>query len=250
MTDSPEQMTADVLDVHDGFEQNQFVAFFQPFIHLQSHKVIGGELLARWNHPVFGVLAPAKFLDLIARSNRLRDLTDIMLDQAAAIGAGGQMVSVNLGPDDLDDPSLKRRVRASLDSNDSNETNLCLEVVEADLVSGSFDTLRELNEWGVQVAVDDFGAAYSSLARVIDLQVDIVKLDRSLIERVHQRPRTEVVLRGLIESLHELGIAVIAEGIEQPEELATLAALEVDIAQGYLLGRPQPIDGSSAVHAR
>lgn len=238
--DSPSD-APDAKDLQRALDHGEFHAFLQPFVQVGTGNVIGGELLARWEHPSRGLLSPAHFLGPLMRAGLVSNLTDVMLRAAATLTQGNtRFVSLNLAATDISDPALGARIDAAL-SHRSDPTKLCVEILEVDLGSEAMTTIGNLNTRGVQIAVDDFGAAFSSLARVVELRVDIVKLDRSLVCDLDSKPRTQVLLEAFVSAMHELGTAVLAEGIETEAEFEHITRIGCDLAQGYLFARPAPL---------
>lgn len=227
--------------------RGEFVPFLQPFVHLASGDIVGGELLARWYHPSRGLVSPGVFLPALIDTGLITSLTDVMFEAAGELAKGNRMLSLNLAAADIEDPRLGERIDETFGIAD--QTKLCVEVIEIELGNTAMQAIENLNVRGVQIAVDDFGAAFSSLARVVELRVDIVKLDRSLVMELDAKPRTQVLLRSFVGAMHELGTLVLAEGIETPAELDQVRAIGCDLAQGYIFGKPAPLERVAAAFA-
>ncbi|HWH93906.1 MAG TPA: EAL domain-containing protein [Baekduia sp.] len=207
---------------------------YQPIVDLTTGRPVAFEALAR-----FGTGTPPDRVFGEARALGIHhELEQVAVEQALAAGPppGGARLSVNLSPDVLRGSSLLRRLPDDL-------TNIVVEVTENDLVAHEdlvSDALADLRGRGALIAVDDAGAGYASLRQVLALQPDVIKIDRSLVSRVHRDPAKAALIRAFVTLGRELGGSVCAEGIETADELHTLADLDVATGQGYLLARPAP----------
>jgi EAL domain-containing protein (putative c-di-GMP-specific phosphodiesterase class I) len=161
-------------------------------------------------------------------------------------------VSVNVSPAEITDPAFPARVAAVLRSTGLDPEALALEVTEDGLL-GNRDAAhlvtRKLKELGVKLALDDFGTGYSSLAHLHEIPLDTLKIDRAFVSRVDGDPRMERMLAAVVGLAHQLGLEVIAEGIERPSEAEVLRRLGCRYGQGYLFGRPAPVAASAALLA-
>lgn len=221
-------------------------------VHYQPQRNVGGELvgleaLARWNHPERGILGPAQFLPLAEESGLICEITDQVLQRALADakawGARGESarLSVNLSGQDLRDPRLPRRVSDALARHGVEPHALTLEVTENALITAR-DTTRHLDtlrESGIRLALDDFGTGFAPLATLRQLSVDEIKIDRIFVSGMGTRDA--VLVNALLKFGHDLGLVVVAEGVETADERDALIRLECDLLQGYFLGRPLPI---------
>ncbi len=225
---------------------------FQPQLDLQTGETLGVEALLRWPHPRLGVVAPLKFLPLAEQAGLMRGLTHWVLDQAlaqcAAWRGGGELtVSVNISATNLIDAEFAGSVRDLLDRHALPADALVLEITETSLIA-EFDRARiavdELNDIGVVVSIDDFGTGFTSLAYLSELTVGELKLDRTFISRLANdgKGRDVQLVRSTIDLGHALGMRVVAEGIEDQATLDLLRGLGCDVAQGYFVGRPAPVE--------
>ena len=221
---------------------------YQLVHQVSDHAVTSAEALIRWEHPTRGALSPATFLPLAVEAGLSRALTDEVLrmatSQAAEWLADGTPlpVAVNLTAADLTDPLLVDRVTAACVAADLPADLLRLEVTEsvtAAVAQAASGTLAALRAAGHHLLLDDFGTGYSSLAFLRDLPLDVVKLDRSFLVDLHEDAALAMV-RGTIELAHQIGLGIVAEGVETTEVLETLAGLGCDAVQGFLLHRPAP----------
>jgi len=206
------------------------------------------QALARWTHQGQQI-PPEVFVPVAERVGLVATLTSLMLDHACAqleqwsteLGFSALTVSVNVSRQELGDASLPQRVLSALDTHRLPADRLTLEVTESALVRdpaaahAAFATLREL---GVSISLDDFGTGYSGFAQLIGVPMDSVKLDQRFIAEIDTDPYSKRLLEGVISLTHHLGLRVIAEGVERPEQLDVLRALDCDEVQGFLVGRP------------
>ncbi|KQS71837.1 bifunctional diguanylate cyclase/phosphodiesterase [Modestobacter sp. Leaf380] len=216
---------------------------------LSAATLLGCEALLRWQHPERGLVGPATVLRA-ARSGHLGPaLTARVLDLALTAAAGWWTtrpvpVSVNLTTEDLDDESLPHRIAAALAHHGLPAAALTVEVVEDSLMLDprrAVRTLTALRAIGLTIAVDDYGTGYSSLAYLHRLPVDEVKFDRSLTAGVADDHAATAIVKHSVRLAHDLGLTVVAEGVERPQDLERLRELGCDAVQGYLTGRPVPL---------
>ena len=239
----------------------QLRLFFQPVLDLSEggRVVVGAEALIRWAHPRLGLLAPGSFLPVAEESGLVTEI-DLWALQAACDALAGWPsidgrplgIAVNLAGATLVDPRLVPAVRAALARNDLAPERLALEVVESRSLTdlpGVVDRMVELRQMGVRISLDDFGTGYSTMAWLHALPVDQIKIDRSFIMTLPDDGAAIALVRGMLALARELGLEVIAEGVEEPEQLATLREVGCDRAQGYLLGRPAPQLDTTSVRA-
>lgn len=227
----------------------ELVLEYQPARDLRTGRAIEAEALVRWNHPTRGMLLPGTFIGLAEQTGLIKPLTDRVLMQAirdrGAMSTGGHdiAIAVNLSMRNLTDPQLPDFVEELLLATDVSADRLILEITESVLM-GEPDrvvgVLRRLHALGVRVAIDDFGAGYSSLAYIHRLPVDRIKIDRSFVGAMARDERTAAIVQATIDLAHRLDLEVVAEGVEDGKTLAELRRLGCDIVQGYFVARPMP----------
>ena len=241
-------------DLHRAIERGELEVHYQPFVRMADQRVLGAEALVRWHHPRRGFMNPAEFIPLAEETGVIVQMGSWILHescrQLAAWRAehGGNLpedfyVSVNLAPRQLADASIVDDVATALRDSDLPPSALCLEITESallDNVEGAADRLAALRAIGVRIALDDFGTGYSALSYLHQFPVDIMKIDRSFVNRLGPDPRDRAIVAGMIELAHALDLLVVAEGVETTNQLAELSRLGCDMAQGYYYGRPQP----------
>ena len=227
----------------------ELVVHFQPMLDLHSLRVTGLEALVRWQHPTLGLVQPDAFIALAEQTELMTPFTTYVmrraLRQCASWHALGLRVSVavNGSARNLHDLGFPEHVAALLGETGVEARWLELEITEHTVMANpprSLAVLDRLREMGVRVAIDDYGTGYSSLATLRDLRVDRVKIDRSFVYEMAQRPGNASIVRSIIDLAHELGVATVAEGVEDDAVLSLLGDSGCDAAQGYSIARPGP----------
>ncbi|HEY2161776.1 MAG TPA: GGDEF domain-containing phosphodiesterase, partial [Solirubrobacteraceae bacterium] len=234
-------------DFRRALESDEFVVHYQPIVDIPGSRPCGAEGLVRWEHPELGLLAPSHFIPVAEQSGLIGPLTRHVLERSIAQCAGWRRdgrdlsVAVNLSVRDLMDLELPRQVERMLDEHHLAPDALQLEVTESMLMSDpdrALATVVRLREQGIRVAVDDFGTGYSSLANLKRLPINELKIDRSFISPLLSDESDLIIVRSTINLGHDLGLTVIAEGVEDELTLKRLEMLGCDLAQGYHLSRP------------
>ena len=231
-----------------GLQDGEFEVHFQPVIGLRDRRLTGAEALVRWRHPERGLIPPAEFLPVVARSGKLGALTWAVLNMAlehASRWPGDQgrlNVSVNIDPSLLDDALVTRVVDALALWGIRPET-LTLELTETGVMRQpelGFETLRRLRGTGLRISIDDFGTGYSSLANFRHVPAGELKVDRSFVSRMLLDPFDSRIVRSVVALAKAFDIVVAAEGVENYSTLGKLAAMGCDYAQGYCISAPLP----------
>ena len=244
---------ARVTDLRDGINRNEFFLDYQPVVSLQSGETMYVEALARWNHPREGRLMPDRFIELAEKTWLIEPLTMILLERALADWQPGDAIPIalNLSPKSLRDPDFPTRVATALGVHGASPSALVLEITENVLMSDahqSLTCLRQLHDMGITLAIDDFGAGYSSLSYLRRLPVDVLKIDRSFITGL--KVGEDTIVRSTIDLAHDLGLKVVAEGVESRMERDHLRELDCDAAQGRYLAAPcAPLEARRLVMA-
>ncbi|MCX5494172.1 EAL domain-containing protein [Kaistia dalseonensis] len=239
-------------DLRRALTAGEIVPYYQPLIALDTGRLSGFEVLARWNHPRYGLMAPAAFIPLAEEIGRIGDLFRQLL--AAACADARQWpsemgISMNVSPTQFADPELASQILMTLHDTGIAPKRLELEITESalvDKVSSAHLTLTTLREVGVTVALDDFGTGYSNLRHLSDLPVDRVKIDRLFVERARQDIENWKIVRAIVQFAHALNLETTAEGIEIAEAADILRDVGCDVGQGYFFGRPQSAAVTSA----
>ncbi len=237
-------------DLRRAIGEGQLNVHFQPLYELEPYRLYGFEALARWVHPQRGPISPAVFIALAEESGHIEALTDWVIEYSvaklamwrrAAPATGRLGVHVNISGRDLARASLVWHVQDVLSRYDLPPQCLTLEITETTLMGRleiALQNINELRQIGVGFSIDDFGTGYSSLAYLSTLPIESLKIDRSFVIGLNDNPQNVEIVRAVQTLGRSLGRKIIAEGIETPEQLATLRALGVPIGQGYLLSRP------------
>ncbi|PND58071.1 GGDEF-domain containing protein [Mycobacterium sp. ENV421] len=246
-------------ELRRAIDQGQLTLVYQPKLDLRTSDIVAAEALVRWPHPERGVLSPDAFLPLVRRHGLMGAVTDHVvrraLDDARVWHDAGFAipVAVNVSAPSLGTTRLATTVSDALRERGLAASALIVEITEDVVLEGlehATRVLRDLRAKGVQIAVDDFGTGYSALSYLRDLPIDHVKLDRRFIAPITSDPRAGVVVRAVINLAHELGLATVAEGIEDAETLAQLREYGCDVGQGYYFSPPVPFERLLAMLAK
>jgi diguanylate cyclase (GGDEF)-like protein len=243
-------------EVRGALGRGEFVLHYQPQIELASGRITGVEALVRWRHPEHGVLAPPRFIPLIEQTALIGPLTLALVDQAVGqlvswrkLGIDVQM-SVNLSARNLADAELPRQIAGILERHRVAPDRLVVEVTESAAMDDphrAVAVLAALRATGIGVSVDDFGTGNASIEYLAKLPASEIKIDRSFITDILADSRAEAIVRSTIDLARNLGLTVVAEGIETEAVLRHLVALGCDTAQGYFISRPQPPEQLTAM---
>jgi diguanylate cyclase (GGDEF)-like protein len=238
-------------ELRRGLTSGQLLLHYQPKVAVGSGEVVGVEALVRWQHPERGMLGPDKFVPLAERTGMIAELTRWVLDTALAQcrewrESGIDMtVAVNLAAANIVDAALPETVAAALRRHRVPGERLECEISEHTVMADprrAVEILSRLRALGVRLSLDDFGTGHSSLAYLKSLPLDEVKIDRTFVLGMAEDEEDAVIVRSTIDLARNLGLAVVAEGVESEAVLRGLAELRCDIAQGFLLSGPLPAD--------
>jgi EAL domain-containing protein (putative c-di-GMP-specific phosphodiesterase class I) len=238
-------------DLRRGMDQDELLLHHQPKLDLRSGSIVGVEALVRWRHPERGLVPPDQFIPLAEESGLINRLTRWVLK--AALRAHRQLhghtysmpVAVNLSMRDLHDPDLPTYIADLLHETSLSPDCLKVEVTESALMADpvrATGTLQTLLDYGIEAAIDDFGSGYASLGYLKQLPVREIKLDRSFVWNVAVDVRDRAIVAASVDMAHQLGMRVVAEGVEDAAAIETLADLGCDLVQGYYISRPLPCD--------
>lgn len=240
-----------ISDLPDAAERGELVLHFQPFIDLSTGRTIRAEALVRWNHPRLGLLGPDRFVELAELSGAIQPLTRWVIQEGVAAmrcwrDAGHDLgLAVNLSVRNLYDPDLISHIESTLDHHGLDPELLIVELTETELMddpSLAQEVFTALGVLGVRTSIDDFGTGYSSLTYLRDLPLQEVKIDRSFVQEMNHRRDEFTIVRSMIDLGHNLGLEVVAEGVEDAEDMALLQRLGCDLAQGFHFSPPLPVD--------
>ncbi|WP_449446226.1 putative bifunctional diguanylate cyclase/phosphodiesterase [Thermomonas brevis] len=245
-------------DLRRARERGEFQVVYQPKVDLRTQRPAHAEALLRWHHPEFGPVPPDEFIPLAEHCGLIHEITDFVLGtglaQVAAWRNDGMAIglAVNLSPMDLLDARLPNTVSGLLETHGIAAEELVLEITEGMVmrdVQAALATMHALRALGVRLSIDDFGTGHSSLAQLRSLPVDEIKIDKSFVMRLDSHPDDTVIVRSAIEIGHNMGLVVIAEGVEQQGSLDILRELHCDMVQGYLFSKPVPAQDFRQWHA-
>jgi diguanylate cyclase (GGDEF)-like protein len=244
-------------ELRQAIEREQLTLYFQPIVTLGTGELVAEEALVRWQHPRRGLVAPGEFLPLAEETGLILSVGQYVLEQAchqartwqherasSQLGGPEPAVHVNLSAVELRDRNLAERVRETLDRTAVDPRMLVFEVTETLLLGDEAHvsaTIAGLRDLGVRFALDDFGTGYSSLSYLHTLPLDMLKIAKSFVDGLSRGGREASFVRMIIELARTLGVGVIAEGIESPDQVSALLSLGCDLGQGFYLGRPRPV---------
>ncbi|HLH64667.1 MAG TPA: EAL domain-containing protein [Solirubrobacteraceae bacterium] len=242
-------------EMRHALATDAIVVHFQPIIDLEHQRVRGAEGLVRWQHPEHGLIPPAAFVHTVEQSGLIGPLTRHVLERSIAECAAWRRqgrelsVAVNLSVRNLLDSDLPRQIDRLLEAHELPPEALLLEITESMIMSDpdrALTTVGRLSALGVRLSVDDFGTGYSSLANLRRMPIDELKIDRSFVAPMLRDESDLIIVRSTINLGHDLGLNVIAEGVEDQATLQQLARLGCDLAQGYHVSRPMPAEAFNA----
>jgi diguanylate cyclase len=238
-------------DLKQAIKLGELKLHLQPKVDLRTGQISGAEALMRWKHPTRGMVPPDRFIPFAEQSGFIKQLTLWAVEECArlclALRLGGLDIplSVNLSTRDLIDKELPGKLRDIVERQGTLPQSLVLEITESatmDDPQSARRTLTQLHEMGFKLSIDDFGTGYSSLAYLKNLPVSELKIDRSFVMNMEADLNDAKIVRSTIDLAHNLGLKVVAEGLESPKAWKLLAGLKCDQAQGYLVNRPIPAD--------
>ncbi len=235
-----------------AIERHEFELHYQPIVQLSSGRILGAEALVRWNHPLLGMQTPDSFIPIAEESGLIGPLGAWILRdalRAARLCRDAQLplpqVAVNVSGVQISDPAFLRTVEEALAESGVDPRMLELELTETILIEHSSESahaLSALRRLGVRIAIDDFGAGYSSFRYLRDLPLDKLKVDRGFIRHLQPKADADVsILKAMVAMAQSLGVELVIEGVETPYQRDVLADIGCEIAQGYFFYRPQPL---------
>jgi predicted signal transduction protein with EAL and GGDEF domain len=236
------------VDLREAIEHNELELYYQPVINVRRNAVSGFEALARWRHPVKGMVPPALFIPVAEDCGLIVRLGEWALQEAcreAVKWPGNFRVAVNLSPLQVALPNLAAMVESILAETGLAPERLELEITERIFLADhehTLATLRRIKALGVRIALDDFGTGYSSLSYLRSFPFDKIKVDRAFVSDVTQRNDYVVIVQAIISIAGALGMMTTAEGVETADQRQFLAALSCDEMQGYLFSAPVPVE--------
>ena len=242
-------------DLRQAVDRNEFELYYQPLVSCTTGKVEGYEALLRWNHPRRGLIMPMEFIPLAEETGLIVKISQWVLDAACRAAAAWDQpyrVAINISPVQFRQSDLPLIVAATLARTGLAADRLEIEITEGVLMEDTaraIEILSALRRQGVSIALDDFGTGYSSLSYLRSFTFDKLKIDKSFIHGLGHSEEATMIVRTIIGLAHNLGLSIVAEGVETSVQLAMIRDHMCDQVQGYLLGRPMPMDSSTELTA-
>jgi diguanylate cyclase (GGDEF)-like protein len=244
----------------EAIDKRQFVLHYQPRVHTRSGELLSMEALLRWEHPQLGMIRPDEFIPLAESSGLIVPIGTIVIDQACAqlaAWSAGQgpvaPVSINVSPKQFLRGGVARQLGEALSRHGVAPRLLEVEITESAMMGDQEEILAELaaiRALGVKLHVDDFGTGYSSLSQLQRMKMDVLKVDRSFTAELGRSKEGTVFFQAIVSMAHALGMEVVAEGVENEEQLAILRTLGCNEVQGYLVARPMPAEAMAPLLSR
>jgi len=239
-------------DLRRGLERDELVVFYQPLVDAKTHKTVAAEALVRWMHPTRGLVPPFEFIPLAEETGLIVKLGLIVMQKAAVqnrawrdAGLPPIRISINLSAKQFNQEDLVEVIEGILADAGLDPRGIEVEVTESTIMSDidrAADTLTELQKRGIPILMDDFGTGYSSLAYLRRLPIDTLKIDRSFVSKLTESLDDAAIVVAMIQLAHTLGMSVVAEGVEQEQELIFLAENRCDEIQGFYFSKPVPAE--------
>ncbi len=239
-------------ELRRALNENQFELYYQPIFDLASMKLFGFEALVRWNHPERGMVGPGEFIHIAEETGLIVDIGKWVLEEGARTmrtwqgtvpEAEGLSIAVNISAKQFREAGLVDSVRSILEVSGLPPDCLKLEITETVVMVDASDSVLKLDmlkDLGVILSIDDFGTGYSSMSYLQKFSIDQLKVDLSFVQRLDVDPESIEIVRAIINLAHGLSLRVVAEGIENRQQLSLLYSLQCDYGQGYLVARPMP----------
>ncbi|MDR5795641.1 EAL domain-containing protein, partial [Caballeronia sp. LZ008] len=236
-------------ELRQAVEHDQLTLYYQPKVDLATHRVKYVEALVRWDHPTRGFVSPDQFIPFAEQTGYIKTISRWVADKAIAQCAAWRRqgielaVSVNVSARELIQSTLPEIFQGLLDKHGVAPESIWIEITESAIMDDpnhAIETLDRLHALGIRLSIDDFGTGYSSLSYLKRMPVDELKIDKSFVMGMFQHKDDETIVRSTIDLGHNMGLKVVAEGVETEEMLERLKALRCDLAQGYHLSRPLP----------
>ncbi len=254
---SPRRLTL-MGELRRALQEEELILYYQPKVDLKRKKVEKAEALIRWQHPKHGLLGPAEFIDLAERTGLIKDVTKWALNESIKQMLLWQekglsmSLAVNVSPACLLSSELPEIITGILGSHNLGDSGLTIEITETSIIKDpdlAYEILNRLKDLGADISIDDFGTGYSSLAHLKKLPVSEMKIDKSFVVDMLDNEDDEIIVKSIIDLAHNLGLIVVAEGVETKEVVRRLQELNCDVLQGYYFSKPLPANQFEAWYA-
>lgn len=239
-------------ELREAISQDQFSVHYQPIVDIAAGKLHGFEALIRWQHPSKGLMPPDEFIPVAEETGLIFSITRMVLEKVShqlaqwkQQGLPDIKISVNCSARDFNEGKLKQIISEVVETSGIDINRLTLELTESSImedVESSIETMHELSEMGVTISIDDFGTGYSSFSYLKQFAIAKLKIDREFIRDIPQNEDDAAIVEAIIAMAKRLKIRVVAEGVETREQLQFLRNADCDLVQGYLLGKPMPVE--------
>ena len=239
--------------IRHGIEHGQFLPFFEPQVDLSTGKIVGFEALARWNHPLSGIIAPDVFIPVAEEIGLIGRLSEQIMSEALRKAAAWDpeiKISINISPAQFTDSWLAQRIVRLLTETGFPAERLVLEITESSLfadVDLARSIVSSLKNQGVRLALDDFGTGFSSLASLRTLPFDLIKIDRSFVTNLNENKESSAIVRAVTTLADGLAVPVCVEGIESESVYRAVVGLGCGVGQGWYFGKPMSGDQAKAL---
>jgi len=224
--------------------------YYQPLIDLKSGTINGAEVLIRWNHPTKGWISPADFIPVAEASGLIIDIGKWVFEKACEQkkiwkdkGLSDIKISINLSGKELIKENIFSDIKETIDKYHLEYSCIQIEITETSIIKDldkSRSILKQLRSLGIKIALDDFGTGYSSLNYLETLPIDVLKIDKSFVDRIKEADQEEKIINVIIQLAHILNLEVVAEGVETKDQMIFLNKYHCNLAQGYLFSKPLP----------
>jgi EAL domain-containing protein (putative c-di-GMP-specific phosphodiesterase class I)/CHASE2 domain-containing sensor protein len=238
-------------ELRRGMSRGEVKIAYQPKLDIRRGTIAHAEALVRWHHPQDGAIPPDLFIPLAESTGVVRELTEYVLSRALAdcakfrIAGKEFCIAVNISAADLTSGGFVTEIRELIERSKADPSSLTLEVTESAILRSpqkAIDALNALREMGIKLSVDDYGTGQSTLSYLKQLPVSELKIDKSFVTSMCDNANDRIMVRSTIDMAHELGLVVVAEGVEDARTLQELRSLGCDFAQGYLIGKAMPLE--------
>ena len=238
--------------LRNAITNNELTLYYQPKIHLKTGSITRLEALIRWVHPEIGVMNPEKFLPIAEETGLIHPIGEWALREACKMnkqwqdaGYAHMSVAVNLSPKQFYHPNIVQIIATALKETGLNPNYLELEITETammDDANKATTILADIKSTGVQISIDHFGAGYFSISQLKKFPLTLLKIDQSFIKGIPNNPNDSAITTAIIALAHNLGLEVVAEGVETAEQVQYLSLQNCDMVQGYFLSQPLPAE--------